>query len=150
LTAATSLAIVIYAVHNVFGAGVAYAGGHWIDRVGPRAAFAAGGGLLLLAYLGFALPFHAWPLLLAAFVLAGSGIGLAETAESTLFARSAPEQLRGSGFGLLGGIQSAGDLASSAGVGLIWSAVSPSAAFVYAAAWMALSVVGSTLLTASE
>jgi MFS family permease len=150
LTAATSVAVLIYAAHNLFGAGVAYIGGHWIDRVGPRAAFAAGALLFALAYLGFAFPLHAWPLLLLAFVLAGSGIGLAETAESTLFAQAVPEQLRGSGFGLLGAVQSGGALASSAAVGLLWSAFSPSVAFVYAAGWMGLSLVGSGWLRVSD
>jgi MFS family permease len=150
LTTATSVAVLIYAAHNLFGAAVAYIGGHWIDKVGPRAAFAAGALLFALAYLGFALPLHAWPLLLLAFVLAGSGIGLAETAESTLFAQAVPEHLRGSGFGLLGAVQSGGALASSAAVGLIWSALSPSAAFVYAACWMGLSLVGSGWLRASS
>lgn len=149
LTAATSLAVVIYAAHNLFGAVVAYIGGHWIDKVGPRAALAAGALLFALAYLGFALGTHAWPLLLLAFVLAGSGVGLAETAESTLFAQAVPEHLRGSGFGLLGAVQSGGALASSAAVGLLWSAFSPSVAFVYAACWMGLSLVGSGWLRAS-
>jgi len=38
LAAATTLAIVIYAGHNPFAAVIAYAGGDWIDRSGPRVA----------------------------------------------------------------------------------------------------------------
>ena len=143
LTAATSLAVIIYAAHNLFGAGVAYAGGHWIDRSSPRGAFAAGALLFTLAYAGFALPAHSWPPLLVFFCLAGSGIGLAETAESALFSQAVPEHIRGSGFGLLGAIQSFGALASSAAVGLIWTAASPTVAFAYAASWMALAVLAS-------
>jgi MFS family permease len=94
----------------------------------------------VLAYAGFAVPTHAWPLLLIFFCLAGSGIGLAETAESTLVAQLLPDQLRASGFGLLGGLQSAGDFLSSATVGLLYAAVSPTAGFAYAAAWMVLAV----------
>lgn len=139
--AAASLAILVYAAHNVFAAGVAYVGGHWIDRVGPRLVFAAGGVLYVLAYAGFAVPWSSWPPLLVAFALAGSGIGLAETAESALVARQLPDRLRGSGFGLLGGIQSAGDFASSAIVGLLYAVVSPSVGFAYAASWMLLSVI---------
>lgn len=146
LTTATSVAVLIYAAHNLAAAGVAYGGGHWIDRTNPRLAFAAGALLFALAYAGFALPTHSWPALLLFFVLAGSGIGLAETAESTVFALAVPEEIRGSGFGLLGAIQSFGALASSAAVGLIWSSFSPGVAFVYAAAWMALSLLASGLL----
>ena len=87
-------------------------------------------------------------MLLIAFLLAGTGIGLAETAESSLVARLLPDRLRGSGFGLLGGVQSLGDFASSAAVGLLWSAVSPVAGFVYAAAWMAVAAIA-TLRTSA-
>lgn len=143
LTAAASLAILIYAAHNAFGSLVALAGGHWIDKSGPRVVFATGAFLYIIAYLGFAASFHSWVWLLIAFVFAGSAIGLAETAESTLVARILPDRLRGSGFGLLGGVQSFGDFASTAVVGLLYSTISPTAGFVYAAAFMALSLVGS-------
>jgi MFS family permease len=56
IAGATALAVLIYAGHNLFGSFVAYAGGHWIDRAGPRVAFAAGAALYALAYAGFALP----------------------------------------------------------------------------------------------
>jgi MFS family permease len=149
LTAATSLAVLIYAGHNLFAAGVAFAGGHWIDRAGPGPVFTAGAAIYVLAYAGFALPLHAWPLVLVAFILAGSGIGLAEAAESTLVAQLLPDHLRGGGFGVLGGLQSFGGLVSSAIVGALWTGVSPTVAFLYAAAWMLLSAatsVGSRLM----
>jgi MFS family permease len=136
VTTATSLAILVYAGHNLVAAAVAFGGGHWIDRSGPRIVFAGGAGLYVLAYAAFGLPLHAWPLVLVAFTLAGSGIGLAEAAESTLVAGLLPDDLRGSGFGVLGGLQSAGGLLSSAVVGALWTAVSPTVAFVYAGAWM--------------
>jgi MFS family permease len=142
VTAATSLAVLIYAGHNLFGSFVAYGGGHWLDRAGPRIVFATGAAVYVAAYALFALPFHSWSLLLGAFLLAGSGIGFAETAESALMARLLPGPLRGSGFGLLGGVQSLGDFASSAVVGLLWAAVSPTVGFLYAAGWMLVSILG--------
>jgi MFS family permease len=142
-TAATSLAVLIYAGHNLFASGVAFAGGHWLDRAGPRVVFASGAAVYIAAYALFALPGHAWPVLVGAFLLAGTGIGLAETAESALVARMLPDRLRGSGFGLLGGVQSFGDFASSAAVGLLWTAISPAVGFAYAAAWMAVSTLTS-------
>jgi hypothetical protein len=66
-----------------------------------------------------------------------SSMGVAETAESTVVARALPDELRGSGFGLLGGIQSLGDFAASAAVGPCGRPVSPSATFAYAASWVA-------------
>jgi MFS family permease len=149
VTAATSLAILVYAGHNLVAAGVAFGGGHWIDRSGPRIVFAAGAALYIAAYGGFALSPHTWPLILIAFTLAGSGIGLAEAAESTLVAGLLPDHLRGSGFGVLGGLQSAGGLLSSAIVGGLWTVVSPTVAFLYAAAWMAMATataVGSRMM----
>jgi len=141
LTAAASLAIIIYAAHNAFGALVALFGGRWIDKAGPMVVFGTGAFLYVLAYLGFAASFHSWIWLLVAFIFAGSAIGLAETAESTLVARILPDHLRGSGFGLLGGVQAFGDFASTAMVGLLYAVVSPAVGFMYAAAWMALSLI---------
>jgi MFS family permease len=150
LTAAASLAILLYAGHNVVASGTALLGGSWIDhggpQQGPRRVFVAGAAAYIAAYGGFAFGIHAWPLLLGLFCLAGAGIGLAETAESTLVAHLLPDRLRGSGFGLLGGLQSAGDFLSSAVVGILYATVSPTAGFAYAAAWMLLSVAASTLL----
>jgi len=146
LTAATTLAIVIYAGHNAVGAVVALLGGRWIDAASPRQAFAAGAALYLAAYAGFASPVHSWPLLAVFFCLAGAGIGLAETAESTLVAQLLPGALRGSGFGVLGGLQSAGDFLSSAVVGVLYTTVSAAAGFGYAATWMAVAVLASRLV----
>lgn len=146
LTAATSLAIVIYAAHNAFGAAVAFIGGHWIDRAGPRVVFASAALLYVVAYSGFAIPHQSWWTLLIFFSLAGSGIGLAETAESTLVARALPDELRGSGFGMLGAIQAGGDFASSAVVGLLYAVASPVIGFAYAAAWMLVALAGSVAL----
>ena len=140
LALATLLAILLYSGHNASAAVVALLGGHWLDRTDARLVFATGAGLYILAYAGFALPMRAPLLLLLAFLLAGAGIGLAETAESTVFARLLPDHLRGSGYGLLGATQAVGDFTSSAVVGLLYVAVSPTVGFGYAAAWMALSL----------
>jgi MFS family permease len=136
VAAATSLSVLIFAGHNACGSVTAIGGGHWLDRAGPRAVFASGAAAYVAAYSLFALPLHSPLVLVAAFLLAGAGIGLAETAGSALMGRLLPDHLRGSGFGLLGGVQSLGDFASSAVVGLLWTTVSPTAGFAYAAAWM--------------
>jgi MFS family permease len=150
IAAATSLAVLIYAGHNLFGAFVAYGGGHWLDRAGARVVFATGAAVYVASYGLFALPLHSMFVLVAAFLLAGSGIGLAETAESALVARLLPDRLRGSGFGLLGGVQSFGDFASSAIVGLLWTAVSPTVGFAYAAGWMLVSLLGASAIAGSR
>jgi MFS family permease len=70
------------------------------------------------------------------------GIGCVETAEQATVASLAPEQYRGSAFGLLAAIQSFGNLAASGVAGLLWTAFSPSAAFAYLAAWMVVALAG--------
>ena len=143
LTAATSVAILLYAAHNGAATVAALAGGHLADRVGPRVVFAAGSAVYICAYVIFAVDQHAWPILLLAFLLAGIGIGLAETAESTTVALLLPDQLRGNGFGVLGLVQSFGDLGATVVVGVLWAAVSPTVAFTYAGLWMAASLLAS-------
>ncbi len=113
------------------------------DRASPRLVFAAGAAVYVLGYAMFAWDQHAWPVLLAGFLLSGVGIGFAETAESTVVAQLLPEHLRGNGFGVLGLVQAFGDLGATLVAGLLWAVFSPTVAFAYAAAWMALSVLAS-------
>lgn len=138
VAAAASLAILIYAAHNAAGALLAVVGGRWVDRAGPRLVFGTGAAVYVLAYLGFAAGGHSWWRLLIAFCLAGCGIGLAETAESSLVAITLPDEMRGSGFGVLGAIQALGDVVATVVAGVLYTTVSPAAGFVYAAAWMTI------------
>jgi len=149
LTAATSLAILLYAAHNAAATVAALGGGQLVDRLNPRLVFASGALMYVGGYVLFAIGPHPWPLLLAAFLLSGVGIGFAETAESTVVAQGLPERLRSNGFGVLGLTQSVGDLGSTVVAGLLWSLVSPAVAFGYAAAWMAASVIASGMLRPS-
>jgi MFS family permease len=144
---AAAVAVLLFAAHNLVGSALSYPAGHAVDRRGPRAVFGAGVVLFGLAYAGLATSVRGWPVLLLLFALAGAGMGLTDTAESALVARLLPDELRGSGFGLLGGVQSLGDFVSSAAVGLVWTVASPGAAFVLAAAWMALSGVATAAVS---
>ncbi|HET7174015.1 MAG TPA: MFS transporter [Nocardioidaceae bacterium] len=146
LTAATSLAIILYAVHNAAGVVAALVGGQLIDRVSPRLVFASGAGVYVVGYAMFALDRHAIWWVAVGFILAGVGIGFGETAESATVALMLPDRLRGNGFGVLGLVQSMGDLGATVVAGVLWATVSATAAFVYAAAWMAASLLSSGLL----
>jgi MFS family permease len=141
LTAATSIAILLYAGHNAAAAGCSLLAGAWTDRTGPRVVLAAGASVYVLGYAIFALGPHSIALLALAFVLAGIGIGCAETAESATVALALPDRLRGNGFGLLGLVQSFGDLGATLVAGLLWTFASPGVAFGYATLWMVASVV---------
>lgn len=142
---ATSTALVLYIAYNVAATLSSAPAGHLSDRAGPRAVLAGGVLAFLLAYGTFAATGPSVALLLVAFILAGIGIGCAETAEHAAVAVAAPSAIRGSAFGLLAAVQSFGNLAASAIAGLIWTLVSPEAAFLYMAAWMLLALVGLAL-----
>ena len=86
-------------------------------------------------------------LLGVAFAVAGVGIGLVETAEHAAVATFARDEIRGSAFGLLAAIQSFGNLAASAIVGLLYTLVSPSFAFGYASAIMVVALAAITTTT---
>lgn len=146
LTAATSLAILIYAGHNVIATLASLAAGRWYDRAGPRVVFAAGGAVYVIGYGLFAAGGNSVWLLAVAFGAAGAGIGLAEPTESAVVAQLLPDQLRGSGFGALGVVRASGDVIATVVAGVLYTVVSPAAAFAYAAAWMCAAVLASGML----
>ncbi|GAA5226623.1 MFS transporter [Paeniglutamicibacter antarcticus] len=140
---AVTMVILMYACHNAVASATALVGGQLIDRVNPRLVFTLGAGLYVAAYLLFAMDGTHPALLLAGFLLAGAGTGFAETSEQAAVALLLPDRLRGSGYGLLGLVQSFGDLGATVVAGVVWAVFSPTAAFLYAAAWMVAAVISS-------
>jgi MFS family permease len=138
--AAVSVAIALYTGYNIAATLASVPAGHLVDRRGARLVLGGGVALFGAAYLVFAAAPAVLPLALA-FVAAGVGIGAVETAEHAAVASLAPGHLRGSAFGLLAAIQSGGDFIASAGIGLLWTLVSPSLAFAVAAVAMAFALV---------
>jgi MFS family permease len=136
IAAATQLALLLYLGYNVAATLTSFQAGRVIDRSGPRGVLLIGVGAFGLAYAMFAGGPSDLALLTTAFALAGIGIGCVETAEHSSVAVSAPSNIRGSAFGLLAGIQSFGNFAASSVAGLLWTAASAQAAFVYLAVWM--------------
>jgi MFS family permease len=143
---ATSLAIILYAGHNVVAAIASLTAGHWYDRVGPRLVFGCGATAYVLGYLLFAAGGSGMWIVVAGFAAAGAGIGLAEPTQSAVVAQLLPDHLRGSGFGLLGAVQAGGDLAATVVAGVLYTAFSPAVAFGYAAVWMLAAVISSGML----
>jgi MFS family permease len=146
VTAATSIAVLIYAGHNVVATVASLAAGRWYDRTGPRAVFATGAAVYVFAYGMFAFAPHNLAVVVLAFAAAGAGIGLAEPTESALVAQLLPDRLRGSGFGALGVVQAAGDVVATVVAGLLYTFASPAAAFGYAAVWMVAAAITSGML----
>lgn len=137
--AAVKVALLLYAGYNLAATLASIPAGHATDRRGGARVLLAGVAAFLLAYVGFALTGASLALLGVCFALAGLGTGFAETAQRAAVAALAPADLRGSAFGALAAIQAFGNLAASAVAGALWTLVSPRAAFLYLAVWMAVS-----------
>jgi MFS family permease len=146
VAAATTMAILIYAGHNVVATIASLVAGRWFDRAGPRVVFTTGAAVYVVAYCAFAVGSHSAVAVALAFAAAGAGIGLAEPTESAVVAQLLPDRLRGSGFGVLGAVQAIGDLVATVTAGLLYTLISPAVAFGYAAAWMVAAAIASGAL----
>ncbi|MCA1680713.1 MAG: MFS transporter [Actinobacteria bacterium] len=127
---AAQLALALYTTYNVAATLISIPAGRHSDRRNPVQVLVAGTAAFGAAYIVLALTGASLPILAIGFILAGIGIGCVETAEHAAVASLAPEQLRGSAFGLLATVQS--------------TLVSPSAAFIYAAGWMLIALAAFT------
>jgi MFS family permease len=130
---AARVAIGLYVLHNIFYASFAYLAG-WLGDHRPRrqvlaAGYAVAGAMALLLVIGS----NQLPMLVLIFALAGIAVGAEEALEDSLAAELVPRSQHGMAFGTLAAVNAAGDFGSSVLVGLLWSAVSPQAAFGAAA-----------------
>jgi MFS family permease len=137
---AVQTALLLYAAYNVAATSASIPAGRLVDRRGAVRVLAAGIACFLVAYVGFATTGPDIAILAVCFIAAGVAIGCVETAEHAAIARLAPEDLRGSAFGLLAGVQSFGNLVASAVAGVLWTVVSATAALLFAAALMAVAL----------
>jgi Major Facilitator Superfamily len=143
--AAVEVAPLLYAGYNLAATVASIPGGHVADRHGNVRVLAVGVAAFLVAYLGFGMVGSTIVGLALLFAAAGIGIGLVETAEHAAVPSLAPNEIRGSAFGLLAATQSFGNLAASAIAGALWTLASRRLAFLYLAAWMLVSLVALTL-----
>ncbi|TVR23200.1 MAG: MFS transporter [Ilumatobacter sp.] len=137
---AVQLALWLYVAYNVAATVASPLAGRWVDRHGAVSVLTAGAVAFVGAYGWFAVGPTGFGWLFPAFVLAGIGIGLAETAQHAAVASTAPEEIRGSAFGVLAGVQSLGNLIASVAAGVIWTVVSPTVAFAVLAITMTVAV----------
>jgi len=138
--APAALALAGYVLYNVAATLISVPAGRAGDRRSPLVVLVGGVGLFAVAYGAFAMK-GGLALIAAGFVLAGLGIGCVETAQHASVARAAPADLRGSAFGLLAAIQAGGNLVASAVAGVVWTTVSPTAAFASLAGCAAAAAV---------
>jgi MFS family permease len=140
---AMSVAVALYVVHNVAHALFDYPIGVLGDRYQRRYLLAAAYVVDVIATIGFAIGPTTLAPLAVLFVLEGTVMAAEETLESAVGTDLLPADVRGTGFGILAGVNGLGDLLSSVMVGLLWSRVSVEAAFGYGAV---MSALGSVLL----
>ncbi len=140
--AASEMAGGLYVLRNFVTAIVAFPVGALADRIGHRQVLVAGYaiGVLTAAAMAaaFALGLASVWYLAGVFVLAGTYTAIQDSLEDSLTAELVPAPSRGLAYGVLGSVNGVGDLVSSTGLGLLWTAVSPSVAFAVAASLMAI------------
>jgi MFS family permease len=145
---AASIAVGLYLLHNIFYACFAYLGGWLSDRVSQRrAVLGTGYGLAVIMALLLVLGPKAVPSLAVVFAVAGVVVGVNEALEDSLAAALAPPEQHGMAFGTLAAINAVGDFISSAAVGFLWSAASPSVAFAFSGG---LALFGAVLILRSR
>jgi MFS family permease len=142
ITHAAQLAGLMYVVRNVAYALASFPIGSLSDRMSRVRLLALGYLLAVLTIGGFLIAFLlSWINLVYLFVLfavAGVFIAAEDTLEGAITADFIPSETRGIGMGVLGTVNGIGDFGASVVVGVLWTAVSPVAAFGFAASLMLL------------
>jgi MFS family permease len=140
-SSATRIALALYAGYNLAATLVAIPGGRLTDRRGAVPVLVLGSAAFAGAFVGFAFAGASIVLLALLFAAGGAGIGLGEAAQSAAVAALAPAELRGSAFGLVAALQAVANFAASVVWGLLYTAVSPRASFLYLAGWSVVAAV---------
>jgi MFS family permease len=137
---AAQLAGLMYVVRNITYALASFPIGALSDRMSRVTLLAMGYFVAVLTIGGFLLAFLLqWSnviYLFLLFALAGVFIAAEDTLESAITADYIPSETRGIGMGVLGTVNGIGDFGASVLVGLLWTAISPVAAFGFAGVFM--------------
>jgi MFS family permease len=137
------LGVTLYIIHNIVYAVASYPAGALGDKIGKRRLLALGYGLSALMCVGFVFVPSNFLFLVILFMLGGMFIAIEDSLERALAADMLPQEIRGTGFGVLAAVNGVGDFVSSIMVGFLWASFSPAGGFLYAGA---LSLVGMTLM----
>lgn len=130
---ASSIAVGLYVLHNVFYAAFSLVAGWLADRFDKHYVLAGGYFLAAVMAVGvMVMPFTAWTLGLV-FVFGGVYVAMEETLEDSFCAELVDESQHGMAFGVLATVNGAGDFVSSLVVGGLWTAFGTSVAFGYSA-----------------
>ena len=125
-----SVAVLLYAAHNVVSALAAYPAGHIGDRVSKLGVLIFGYALGVVTNGLLAFSTDSAGLLVSAIVLSGIYIAIEETIEKAVAAEMLQREQRSLGLGVLAAANAVGDMLSSVGVGLLLAAGYHHAAFL--------------------
>ena len=131
----------VMVVMSAVYAGVSYPAGIAFDRGYRRALLFWGLAALVAADLALATASSS-PMLFAGVALWGLHMGLTQGVLATLVAAAAPEELRGTAFGVFNLVSGVALLAASVLAGALWQALGPPATFYAGAAFAAVALVG--------
>ncbi len=129
-----SVLVLLYTLFSAIRALSEYYIGGLSDTYGRRKIFAYVGMLLFgITSLVLALPLQGLLVSLIIFVIMGISVGTYTAVEKAYAADMLPLHIRGTGYGLLQAVVGISNFISSVMVGYLWTAVSPTVAFTYAA-----------------
>jgi len=126
---------------NIVYASVSYPAGALSDRINRNTILLSGIGMLVIADLILAFS-TAFPTILVGVVFWGLHMGLTQGMLATLVADTAPEDLRGTAFGVFNVATGVTMLAASVIAGGLWDAFGPKMTFLAGAAFTAVSLIG--------
>lgn len=141
----TALVPLVFIVMNLVSSSAAYPAGALSDRTGRLPVLAAGIALLIAGDLALALA----PGLTGAFIgiaLWGGSLGFTQGAFAALVADHVPQELRGTGFGMLNLAMGLSVLAASLVAGGLWDVIGPEATFLAGAGMAGLALAALALL----
>ena len=130
---AASFAVLFYTIRNFAQAVSDYIVGGLSDKISKKILLSVFGfSLFGLASLGFIYTTTSFSYFIILFILSGvsaSGVAI----EKAYAAELLPDDVRGTGYGILNTVDGMGDFISSFVVGTVWTILSPSIAFTYGA-----------------
>lgn len=147
-TQVLTVAVLLYAGHNLVSAIAAYPAGRLGDAGSRPRVLVAGYALGVITNVLLALTAESLPWLVAAICLSGIYIAIEETLEKAVVAQLVPRAQRSLGLGVLASANALGDLGSSVTVGLLLAAGEPRLAFLVPAAVGALGTAWMMILVA--
>lgn len=138
---ALSIAVLLYALHNLVSAGTAYPAGHLADRGSKLRVLVVGYGLGVVTNVLLAFSTGSQTLLVVTIVFSGVYIAIEETLEKAVAAEMLARNQRSLGLGILATANAGGDMVSSIGIGLLIATQHTQAALLIAAMFGSMGVV---------